>query len=325
MQLAEAHTFYPEVFPLGTQEGKFFSSALEKCSDYYPFGLTMPGRSSNSANPNDKYKFTGHERDDEAGINLDYMGARYADPVLGGRFLSIDPLASKYPSLSPYAYVANNPINAIDPDGRLIVYVNGFRTDAYKFYTASRMPQSPYRGMSAPWDHSQRIYNNDVFNYWGSFSNSFSSRIGDNHQLFVDGMYRPHSTGGDRYSRGYKDGQRLAEQILSGKVDLNGETIKLVGHSHGGAHAAGMAEALLEAGLPVESVFLFAPHQPGQFGVHYGVGSSYQFSRTGDHVSSDQSKLGIGQIFVGGSEFSGVSGISRLIRMQNGNSENIRI
>ena len=35
--------------------------------DYYPFGLTMPGRSANTANPNDNYKFTGHERDDEAG------------------------------------------------------------------------------------------------------------------------------------------------------------------------------------------------------------------------------------------------------------------
>jgi hypothetical protein len=37
------------------------------------------------------------------------------------RFLSVDPLARKYPELSPYAFVANNPINNIDPDGRDIV------------------------------------------------------------------------------------------------------------------------------------------------------------------------------------------------------------
>ncbi len=36
-------------------------------------------------------------------------------------FIRIDPLAEKYYSISPYAYVANNPIMYIDPDGREIV------------------------------------------------------------------------------------------------------------------------------------------------------------------------------------------------------------
>jgi len=34
------------------------------------------------------------------------------------RFLTIDPLAEKYPWLSPYVYCANNPIRYVDPDGR---------------------------------------------------------------------------------------------------------------------------------------------------------------------------------------------------------------
>lgn len=38
------------------------------------------------------------------------------------RFISIDPAAAEYPNISPYAYVANNPLIFIDPDGRNPVY-----------------------------------------------------------------------------------------------------------------------------------------------------------------------------------------------------------
>ena len=96
--------------------------------DYYPFGLAMPDRSNNTANPNDDYKFTGHERDEEADLMLDYMMARNYDPIIG-RFLQIDPLAHEYPGLSPYNYVNNNPLNFIDPDGRYYVDADGNRVE----------------------------------------------------------------------------------------------------------------------------------------------------------------------------------------------------
>ena len=41
--------------------------------------------------------------------------------ILGwSNWLSVDPLAHKYPTLTPYAYVANNPVNMVDPDGMTI-------------------------------------------------------------------------------------------------------------------------------------------------------------------------------------------------------------
>lgn len=45
-----------------------------------------------------------------------YYGARYFNPKWS-TWLSVDPLAEKYPSISSYAYVAQNPIKYIDPDG----------------------------------------------------------------------------------------------------------------------------------------------------------------------------------------------------------------
>ena len=36
-------------------------------------------------------------------------------------WLSVDPMADKYPSISPYAYCAWNPVKLVDPDGREIV------------------------------------------------------------------------------------------------------------------------------------------------------------------------------------------------------------
>ena len=40
------------------------------------------------------------------------------DHELMTMWLSVDPLADKYPSISPYAYCALNPVRLVDPDGR---------------------------------------------------------------------------------------------------------------------------------------------------------------------------------------------------------------
>ena len=62
------------------------------------------------------YVFTGKERDEETGYN--YHGARYYDAELLTSWTAVDPMADKYPGVSPYAYCAWNPIKLVDPDGR---------------------------------------------------------------------------------------------------------------------------------------------------------------------------------------------------------------
>jgi RHS repeat-associated protein len=98
-------------------------------SDMYAFGMPMPGRQY-QAGPIYRYGFNGKENDNEVkgnGNSLDF-GARIYDPRLG-RWLSVDPLQSKYPGLSPYNYTANNPILFIDPDGREIWISHAARID----------------------------------------------------------------------------------------------------------------------------------------------------------------------------------------------------
>ncbi len=56
--------------------------------------------------------FTGKEKDEETGYG--YFGARYMDHDLMTLWLSVDPMAEKYPSISPYAYCAWNPVH-LDP------------------------------------------------------------------------------------------------------------------------------------------------------------------------------------------------------------------
>ncbi|MFN5774554.1 RHS repeat domain-containing protein [Flavobacterium sp.] len=63
---------------------------------------------------NSPYKFNGKELDEETGLY--YYGARYYDPKVS-IWLSVDPLAEKFPNHSPYNFCFNNPINFIDPFG----------------------------------------------------------------------------------------------------------------------------------------------------------------------------------------------------------------
>lgn len=58
------------------------------------------------------------------------FGARIYDARIG-HFVSTDPLESKYPFLSPYAFAANNPIYFIDPDGRDIMPTTQFLASSW--------------------------------------------------------------------------------------------------------------------------------------------------------------------------------------------------
>ena len=84
----------------------------------------MPARKY-QAGSDYRYGFNGKENDNSTGEgNLDF-GSRILDTRLGGRWLSVDPKASKYPYESPYVFVSNNPLIYIDPNGEEKIIVVG--------------------------------------------------------------------------------------------------------------------------------------------------------------------------------------------------------
>ena len=83
-------------------------------STYRPQNLLLPqGNLAATAS----YTFSAKEKDSET--SLSYFGSRYYTSDLS-IWLSVDPMAAKYPSLSPYTYCANNPIKLVDPNGEEI-------------------------------------------------------------------------------------------------------------------------------------------------------------------------------------------------------------
>ena len=103
--------------------------------------------------------FTEKERDSETGFS--YFGARYYDSDLMTGWLSVDPMADKYPNLSPYAYCAWNPIRLVDPDGLDTINIR-------------------YNSSKKQWDCDEPIISkgNDVFNVMDQDGN-FSQTIFD--------------------------------------------------------------------------------------------------------------------------------------------------
>lgn len=89
------------------------TGVVQQRNNYFPYGDLFPTSAADSSV--NRYKYTGKESGDE--IVLYDFSARFLHTRFG-RFTTIDPLAEKYPDISPYAYCSTNPVNRVDLDGR---------------------------------------------------------------------------------------------------------------------------------------------------------------------------------------------------------------
>jgi RHS repeat-associated protein len=191
----------------------------------------MPERTYASGNY--RYGFNGKENDQDMssdGLPQDY-GMRIYEPRLG-RWLSLDPLQSKYPSLTPYNFVANSTLNAVDPDGKVIIFINGL------------------------WGWPNNVGKGGTDDYWGEWKGRrwtavAQDVIGDHKSpRYYDG-----SMGGTsnltanvnplfRMKAGYDAGKNDAKSIID-NLD-KGETIKIITNSMGSAFERGFTFGIME-------------------------------------------------------------------------------
>ena len=76
------------------------------------------------------------------------------------RWLSPDPLAEKYYSISPYVFCLNNPIKYVDPDGKKVVFASGVSEQFKQHFanTVQFMNQKGTSGMLATLEKSETVY-----------------------------------------------------------------------------------------------------------------------------------------------------------------------
>ncbi len=262
------------------------SGSLQQKTNYYPFGgIIADICSDQDIQP---YKYNGKELDMMHGLNTYDYGARQYFSILG-RWDRIDPLCEKYYSLSPYNYCGNNPVNAIDKEGKLIIFINGFHWG--------------FQGASPNYWHTDN----------GNFDDKVMAHFNDYNTLYYDGSLGGVFAGAsnlspaNRYIAGYLQGLYDANNIFTNlKRDENGnivETIKIVTHSMGGAYGKGYAQALMKYksifsylnddnlnGLSI-SEYDFAPFQPTMQKAVKGV-DTYQYSHKYDIIAKDNKMPG---------------------------------
>jgi RHS repeat-associated protein len=92
------------------------ANATVQKTQYYSSGLPWATNIGDNAGLQ-PYKYNGKEFIEMHGLDEYYSNFRNYYPAIT-RTTTMDPLAEKYYSISPYAWTGNNPIRYIDPDGR---------------------------------------------------------------------------------------------------------------------------------------------------------------------------------------------------------------
>lgn len=179
-----------------------------------------------------KVTYNGKELEDEHGLHWYHYGARYYDPQLG-MWHATDNADEFY---SPFVYCSNTPIIAADPDGAVVIFVNGL-------YFVPAHDGVLYWGDFAMKIHrsfpEEKPYFFDAS--LGGFWKNTLLKFFTNSATAEGGWNLSHAA---RLQAGYNKGLEVAGDIIGNlHKDENGiitESIKVVTHSFGSAYGRGL-------------------------------------------------------------------------------------
>ncbi len=104
-----------------TRDGHTYPSTTVQRTQYYPSGLPWESAESDYSDTQHR-KYNGKELVEMHGLDKYDSEARWFYPAIM-RTTTIDPLAEKYYSTSPYAWCGNNPVNTVDLRGDSITTI----------------------------------------------------------------------------------------------------------------------------------------------------------------------------------------------------------
>ena len=162
---------------------------------------------------------------------MDVIGARLYAAEVGQGFLSVDPMAEDYPSISGYAYVLGNPINLIDPDGRepeppktILVFYHGGPSGG----GVSNAFSATYKQLG-----QNNGYTEDLYQFAAMTVRETGREVTG--VIIAPGVFT---------WSGRMRGQKFVESVYN-----EGDQIIIYGYSYGGDNAVRLTEGLQKAGI----------------------------------------------------------------------------
>jgi RHS repeat-associated protein len=210
--------------------------------------------------PEHEFKYNGKELIEELGLNWNDYGARNYDAQLG-RWHHIDPKAELYLGWSPYTYALNTPTNAIDPNGHLVIFINGnhFGNSGQGYWRNGNVHFDEMVQKQLGDNYKPRYYDGSGGGWHPLVPRTNerydpSSRYERYQQNPGDFYSEPQGRYNGGYDQGKKDAKTIIDNLHRDKNNCIDETIKIVTHSMGGVYGKGFVKALKEyiKTLPLE-------------------------------------------------------------------------
>ena len=219
------------------------NGTVVESSNYYPSGMRFGESAAILNNSVQPYRHTGHEMHEMHGLNWIDNNARFRTVSDGSGFTGVDPLAEKMPWNSPYVYCSNNPVSFIDPDGRIPTAVQGARI-------ADHIYNGKVGDVVDGWKLDKVYTSKDNPAYRSGFYSRKVDGVTEytmaNAGTYFENTQRGRNAISEDVEQPFGGSENMRVSIATAEKvsrDVGAAELTFVGHSKGGAEAAGNALA----------------------------------------------------------------------------------